>query len=172
MIEGIKKTVMTKDGRTRTGCFGCRNCIDTGYSWVCEATDEKLEGFDSMEDKINKNKETFLSKNILIGVGCKCPLTVVTDKKTPIKYTVPLTKIAEFVDDETLYVYSNDDDIDEGKLIIGVQWIEGGYPDDDAHRDWVQDELSEVVRKIEKKFNVKVEDGDCDLEYEEVIISL
>ena len=172
MIEGIKKTVMTKDGRTLTGCFGCENCFDTGYSWVCEATNEKLEGFDTMEDKNNNNKETFLSKNIIIGVGCKCPLTTVSDKKTEIKYTVPLSEIAEFVDNETLYVYINDDNIDEEKLVIGVQWVEGGYSDDDCHRDFVQDELSEVTEMIEDKFNVKVEDGDCGLEYEEVIISL
>ena len=166
-----EKTVLDGEHK-RTGCFGCRNCIDTGYSWVCERTGEKLEGFDTATDKKENNKENFLDVNIMITIGKKCTLCEIKENKTPIRYDVPLERIAEFVDDETLYVFTNDDDIDEGKLIIGVQWIEGGYPDDDAHRDWVQRELSDITRKIERKFNVKIEDGDCDFEREEVIITL
>lgn len=172
MEFGVRKTVLGREGRYLTGCYGCDHCEDTGYSWVCCKTGEKLEGFDTAEDKRENNLETFLKRNIMVGVGHKCPLCVVTDAKTKIRFDVPLTHIRDFVERKTSYVYIDDDDMDENKLIIGVQWIEGGYPDDDAHRDWVQDELSRIVDKIEDKYNVKIAEGNCEFEREEVIISL
>lgn len=171
----IKKELVydVKNERTRYGCFGCEYCNDTGYSWVCTKTDEKLEGFDTMEDKRNKNKETFLDVNIMVTLGKRCPFPVVKkESMTKIRYDVDLTYIAKFVEDETCYVIVNDDDIDENELRISVQWIEGGYADDDAHRDWVLKELSEITNEIENKFNVKTKDGDCEYEREEIIISL
>lgn len=85
-------------------------------------------------------------------------------------YDVNIETIKKFVDDETLYVYCKE--INEKQLIVGVEWIDGGYSYDDCHRKWVQNELSEVTEMIENKFNVKIEDGDCELEREEYIITL
>lgn len=157
--------------KLRDGCFGCRFCQDTGFSWICEKTQEKLEGYDSMTDKISRNNENFLNRNIMVTIGDKCPFCVVTKLRTPIKFNVSLETIAEFVDNETCDVYIDTDDIEDGKLRIGVCWFEGGYPDDDIHRDYVLDELYEVERKIARKFNCKMEEID-DYEREEIIITL
>lgn len=171
METGVQKTVMDMDGRMIDGCYSCDCCENTGYSWICCKTGEKLEGFDSQEDKRNDNKERFLRRNIMIGVGHKCPLCTVTDKRTEIKFDADLRTIAEFVRDETSDVYINEDGIDQGKLVIGVTWIEGGWEDDDVHRDWVQEELSEVVEAIEEKFICKMTTEE-EMEEERVIITL
>ena len=172
MEFGVQKTVLDVEGRELTGCYGCDHCQDTGYSWVCSRTGEKLEGFDTMKDKVINNRDAFYSRNILVGVGHKCPLCVVCNAKTPVKFDVDLEAIAKFVKDETCDVWVYEDDIDEGELAIGVSWFEGGYPDDEAHKRWVLDELSEIRDKIEKKFNCKMVEGDCDIDREEILITL
>lgn len=171
-FQTIKKEKVydVENQRVRDGCYGCDHCKDTGYSWVCTLTDEKLEGFDSEEDKRNNNKSNFLDVNVMVTLGKKCPFPVIKKDITKVRYDVDIETIKKFVDDETLYVYCKE--INEHQLIVGVRWIEGGYHDDDCHRDWVQNELSEVTEMIENKFNVKIEDGDCELEREEYIITL
>lgn len=170
MCFGVEKTVM-KNGRKITGCYSCSHCKNTGYSYICEKTGEKLEGFDTAEDKENKNLETLLYRNILVGVGNKCPLTTINEKAmTKIKYDVSLEHIAEFVEEKTYDgVRADIDDEDENKLVLTVFIYDDGY---ETNRDYKLDELSAIVRKVEDKFNVVVEDGEDDDDSASVIISL
>ena len=167
---GVEKVVMDKDGRTHKGCFGCPHCNDTGFSYICGLTGEKLEGFDSMEDKRNKNLETLFRRNILVGVGNSCPLaTINKDAMTKIKFTVSLEEIAEFVEDETYNGVKANIDEDENKLILSVFIYDDGYEND---RDYKLDELSDIVSEVEDKFNVVVDEGEDDDDYSSVIVSL
>ena len=170
MILGVEKTVMNKEGTEITGCHFCAFCKDTGYSYICTKTGEKLEGFDSQEDKDNNNLTTLLYRNILVGVGHNCPLTTIhKDRMTKIKHTVSLEYIAEFVEDETYNGVKANIDEDENKLILSVFIYDDGYEND---RDYKLDELSDIVSKVEDKFNVVVEDGEDDDDYSSVIVSL
>lgn len=166
---GVEKVVMDKDGRTHKGCFGCPHCNDTGFSYICGLTGEKLEGFDSMEDKRNKNLETLFRRNILVGVGNSCPLaTINKDAMTKIKFTVSLEEIAEFVEAESCFVRAEVDE-DEDQLELVVSIYDDGY---ENNRDFMFDELSDMVDTIEDKFNVVVEDGDDEDSYLTMIITL
>ena len=65
-------------------CLCCPHLKNTGFSFICKKTNEKLEGFDTKEDQKNKNMATFLPKHMGIGVGFKCPLPKVVGKFTHI----------------------------------------------------------------------------------------
>ncbi len=170
MVFGIEKTVMDKNGRTHTGCFGCPHCNDTGFSYICELTGEKLEGFDSLDDKINKNFDTLFRRNILVGVGNNCPLTTINKKAlTEIKLKVSLEEIAQFIEDNSFDVKAEIDDEDENKLDVRVFFFDDGY---ESNEDFMVEELFAIVRKVERKFDVVVEDGDGADNMENVIISL
>lgn len=170
MITGVIKTVIQNDCKIK-GCYHCDHCKNTGFSWVCGLTGEKLEGFDTKEDKINNNKENFLCRNILVGVGHKCPLTIITEERTNIKFIPTIDELVDFIDELDVCGNIIIDDDEDDELRVSVQWINSGWEDDNYHREFVLDELNRIITKVEKKFTIKTEEGRCDDECEEIIIT-
>ena len=87
LIDGNLITILTKHGYSDTNCIGCEYKHDTGYSYICKKTNEKLEGYNSMEEKLNNDNTNFLPKHMGRGVGFKCPLPKVMGKYTLIDLT-------------------------------------------------------------------------------------
>ena len=84
LIKGNTITIFREEGYSDNNCIGCNHKHDTGYSYICQKTGEKLEGYDSMEEKLNNDNINFLPKHMGIGVGFKCPLPRVMGKYTHI----------------------------------------------------------------------------------------
>ena len=78
--KGLEIEVLMNQAYTSTDCLGCEHLHNTGYSYICTETGEKLEGYDSMKDMKTKNHETYLPKHMGIGVGFQCPLPKVHGK--------------------------------------------------------------------------------------------
>lgn len=83
LVEGNKIEVL-RDELICRNCLGCSALKDTGFSYLCDRTGEKLEGFNTMEEKVNKDLTNFLPKHMGIGVGFECPLPRVVGKFTEI----------------------------------------------------------------------------------------
>lgn len=83
--KGLEIIVFKPEGFKDNNCLGCKHLEDTGFSWICTKTGEKLEGFNSKEDMKKKNFDSFLPKHMGIGVGFNCPLPRVVGKYTNIE---------------------------------------------------------------------------------------
>lgn len=112
--KGLEVEVFCNNSFRNSNCLGCNNLTDTGFSYICDLTGEKLEGFDSMKDKLNDNMESFLPKHMGIGVGFQCPLPRVVGK---------MTHIEELFEEHEMCMHNSEVECDEcgecGKSIPG-----------------------------------------------------
>ena len=136
-------------------CFGCDCCTNTGYSYICNRTGEKLEGYDSLEDK--RRNINFLPKNILDGVGEKCPLIqVIPSRMTKIRLNVTLKYLESFIERKIFHGWV---EIDDNHLILTMGWYDDGY---ESNRDYVSEDFNDVIDDVQRRFNVVVEEIDED----------
>lgn len=159
-FPGKKITVIHPgDKFTSSNCLGCEHLKDTGYSWICTATNEKLEGYNSMEEKMNNINTHFLHKHMGIGVGFKCPCTqVIKSKMTKIKLLVSLEYLKDFIDNRTFDLWTEIDE-EKNRLIVTANWYDDGY---ESNKDYVLDRLFSIQQDIENRFLVKTEEIDDD----------
>lgn len=166
LLSGVQKNVLN-NSTILSGCFHCTHCIDTGHSFICNLTNEKLEGFTTEKDKKENNVNELLQRNILIGVGNNCPLPVIHEKKlSKIKHNVSLEEIEKFINSNESEMITS---IEDKGLIVTAHFFNDGF---ESNEEFMSELLSDVIDKVEDRFNCNIEFGESGDDFDSVIITL